>query len=120
MEGSNGGLQQAAPQATQIKMVLVGNKCDLDGRAVPRALAEAYANKMGMEYFETSAEEDTNVKEAFSTLLNLITGDIPNPPEPSLLLARGIKVGRFIEASLPTKQRLAFDPSQVSSTVSWL
>lgn len=36
--------------------ILVGNKTDLvDKRAVPREVAEEYANSLGIEYFETSA-----------------------------------------------------------------
>uniref|UniRef100_A0A0A9EB55 Uncharacterized protein n=1 Tax=Arundo donax TaxID=35708 RepID=A0A0A9EB55_ARUDO len=46
--------------------LLVGNKCDLaESRAVDTAVAQAYADEIGIPFLETSAKESINVEEAF-------------------------------------------------------
>ncbi len=59
----------------QVCLMLVGNKVDLceeseSRREVPREEAERYAAEQGMQFFETSALADTNVKAAFEQLLD--------------------------------------------------
>lgn len=66
--------------STQIKtyswdnaqVILVGNKCDLDDRTVSNERGKQLADQLGMEFFETSAKENTNVKEVFERLVDLI------------------------------------------------
>ena len=49
---------------------LVGNKSDLRHlRAVPTSEAQAFAEKQGLSFIETSALDSTNVESAFGTLL---------------------------------------------------
>ena len=45
--------------------VLVGNKCDMDEskRAVPFSKGQALADELGIQFFETSAKNNTNVTE---------------------------------------------------------
>jgi len=50
---------------------LVGNKGDLP-RAVDQARAQSLAEEFDMAYFEVSAKENTNVDNAFLTLLKSI------------------------------------------------
>ncbi|XP_006652322.1 GTP-binding protein YPTM1 [Oryza brachyantha] len=46
--------------------LLVGNKCDLaESRVVETAVAQAYADEMGIPFLETSAKDSINVEEAF-------------------------------------------------------
>ncbi|GJN27529.1 hypothetical protein PR202_gb15559 [Eleusine coracana subsp. coracana] len=46
--------------------LLVGNKCDLaESRAVETAVAQAYADEIGIPFLETSAKESINVEAAF-------------------------------------------------------
>ncbi|KAL5214709.1 hypothetical protein ABZP36_003861 [Zizania latifolia] len=46
--------------------LLVGNKCDLsESRVVETAVAQAYADEIGIPFLETSAKESINVEEAF-------------------------------------------------------
>lgn len=48
-----------------VAVALVGNKCDVEPRAVPREMAEALAQDRGMDHFETSARTGANVEELF-------------------------------------------------------
>ncbi|CAL1290938.1 unnamed protein product [Larinioides sclopetarius] len=61
-------------RGTQVPVVIVGNKCDLEiHRQVPREAAEKEVsdNMEGCEFFEASAKFDTNVKEVFLKLLQM-------------------------------------------------
>lgn len=49
-------------------LVLVGNKCDLEGRAVTTEEAEAFAQEQGMIYIETSARTAHNVRRIMETV----------------------------------------------------
>lgn len=53
-----------------VPMVLVGNKCDLDGeREVPTKDGENLAQEWGCSFFESSAKTCHNVHEVFSKLI---------------------------------------------------
>ncbi|XP_028403633.1 ras-related protein Rab-3-like [Dendronephthya gigantea] len=67
--------------STQIKtyswdnaqVVLVGNKCDMkDERVVSKERGMELADQLNLEFFETSAKEDINVKEVFERLVDII------------------------------------------------
>ncbi|KAL2098610.1 hypothetical protein ACEWY4_005090 [Coilia grayii] len=64
-------VDESAPD--QVKRILVGNKCDVDQR---RRVSTEQGNKLaqsyGMDFFETSAFTDYNVKEAFARLTQLV------------------------------------------------
>lgn len=58
-----------------VNLLLVGNKADLkDKRAVEYDEAKAFADERGIPFLETSAKEDTNVDEAFTTMAREIKG----------------------------------------------
>eukprot|EP01116_Phalansterium_solitarium_P021044 TRINITY_DN6410_c0_g1_i2.p2 TRINITY_DN6410_c0_g1~~TRINITY_DN6410_c0_g1_i2.p2 ORF type:complete len:208 (-),score=41.99 TRINITY_DN6410_c0_g1_i2:121-744(-) len=63
-------LTQAAPRnADKFPFVLLGNKIDLDNRAVTEKRALAWCQANGdIPYFETSAKEAINVDTAFQTI----------------------------------------------------
>ena len=50
---------------------LIGARCDVK-REVTTEMATEFANKEGVQYFETSAKEATNVSEAFSAMAKQI------------------------------------------------
>lgn len=55
---------------SSIVVLLVGNKSDLDGlRAVKQTEAEAFCEKEGLSFIETSALDATNVEQAFHRIL---------------------------------------------------
>nr|CAB3265416.1 ras-related protein O-RAL [Phallusia mammillata] len=62
--------------AGTIPFLLVGNKSDLESnRQVSQADAQALAEKMGVQYVETSAKTRNNVDKAFFDLLKLIKAE---------------------------------------------
>lgn len=64
---------------TNITMLLVGNKCDMEiERAVTHKEGQDLANTMGISFLETSAKADTNIKEAFSVLAKQIHEMLPD------------------------------------------
>lgn len=73
-----------------IKNILIGNKSDIITRAVDRAQALDFAKLHNMLYIETSAMNDTMVKEAFNYLAYELTSRssdlLNNPPEEKLEL----------------------------------
>lgn len=50
-------------------MVLVGNKCDLTNREVSREDGEKFATDNNCTFFETSAKDNINIEEAFTSLI---------------------------------------------------
>ena len=54
------------------KCILIGTKCDLNGRKVEESEAADFAKKQGFKFFETSAKLNINVKETFESLLDEI------------------------------------------------
>ncbi|XP_070562474.1 ras-related protein Rab-3 isoform X1 [Ptychodera flava] len=67
--------------STQIKtyswdnaqVILVGNKCDMeDERVVATERGKQLADQLGLEFFETSAKENINVKQTFERLVDII------------------------------------------------
>jgi small GTP-binding protein len=77
---------QGQPGSTTL-VVLVGNKCDCEHlRQVPQDVAEAYAQEVGVQYFETSAKTNTNITEIFQNvaekLASASTGRGKAKPQP--------------------------------------
>lgn len=55
------------------QVVLVGNKSDMQSeRVVSYERGQHFANQLGLEFFETSAKENVNVKEVFNSLVDKI------------------------------------------------
>lgn len=55
-------------------MILVGNKCDLtESRAVTTEEGNELAASLGVQYFETSAKENINIKQTFDALVDEIS-----------------------------------------------
>lgn len=55
------------------QVVLVGNKCDMPNeRVVAAERGKQFADHLGLEFFETSAKENVNVKQVFDSLVDNI------------------------------------------------
>jgi len=73
-----------------IAKLLVGNKIDLPKRAVEAAMAQEFANSLGIKYVETSARNSINVNAAFLAIAKEIkdrTG-ASFEPEPDVVKKR--------------------------------
>jgi|EP00945_MAST-04E_sp_MAST-4E-sp1_P003102 small GTP-binding protein len=87
--------QEVDKFGTMIK-VLVANKVDqMDGtkREVAKEEIEEVGARLGMDHFETAALSSRNVNEVFQNVFTQIVENLPKPPEPSLLLRKGVKLG---------------------------
>ena len=63
-------------QDGKAKIVLVGNKCDIEPeRVVPFAKGQELAKQWGCPFFETYAKKDINVTPAFEAALKLLVSD---------------------------------------------
>ena len=54
-----------------VKIILIGNKIDLiNDRKITQEEGQEAANTYNIKYFETSAKDDTGIKEAIRTIIN--------------------------------------------------
>ena len=54
-----------------VKIILIGNKIDLiNDRKITQEEGQEVANTYNIKYFETSAKDDTGIKEAIRTIIN--------------------------------------------------
>ncbi|PAA51520.1 hypothetical protein BOX15_Mlig029172g2, partial [Macrostomum lignano] len=71
-------------------IVLVGNKCDLaDYRVISELSCQRLAEEIGLEFFETSAKENINVKAVFERLVDVICDKMAESLECDPNLAAG-------------------------------
>jgi GTPase KRas len=65
-------------------MVLIANKCDLSMmREVSVPAGESLAKLYNCPFFETSAKDNTNITELFTTLVKVINPDEPTQCQPA-------------------------------------
>ena len=53
----------------KVRIVLVGNKCDLSNRRITEEEGKKLADELGAKFFETSAKTGYNVNEAYNFLI---------------------------------------------------
>jgi len=84
--------------------ILVGTKCHVpaEERAVSYEHAQKYAESVGLNYMEVSAEDGTNVTEVFETLADLIIDTITK--DDSAIVQQTNKVILQREADKPKKK----------------
>lgn len=75
-----------------IRIMLVGNKCDMENRQVDHSEAVDFAGQNGIDYMETSAYTGINVREAFLTLIDKYYGIIESV-KPINKIGSNIKYG---------------------------
>lgn len=59
-----------------VRKLLVGNKCDLENRAITYEEGNEYAVSQGIKFLETSAKTSQNVEDAFTTLATEIKSTV--------------------------------------------
>ena len=52
----------------EVHLILIGNKCDLEERAITKEQGKQMADNLGINYYETSALDGTGINEAFEGL----------------------------------------------------
>lgn len=55
-----------------VRIIVIGNKCDVENREVPPEKLKELAESNGLDYIEASAKENINIKETFDKLFNEI------------------------------------------------
>lgn len=89
-------------RSTQVKtyswanaqVILVGNKCDMESeRVVSYDRARKLADQLGMEFFETSAKDNVNVKEVFEQLVDIICDKMSESLDSDPTIVSGQKPG---------------------------
>ncbi|CAG0882329.1 unnamed protein product [Cyprideis torosa] len=76
------------------QVILVGNKCELeDERVVSRERGAQLAAQLGVEFYETSAKENINVKAVFERLVDIICDKMSESldSDPNMMNQGGIK-----------------------------
>ncbi len=84
-------------------MILVGNKCDLtEGRAVSTEEGQEIADSLGIQYFETSAKDNINIKQTFEALVDEISEKMAESIEKNPNFNRRVGRQRNSESSPPS------------------
>ena len=85
----DGFIENASPDDVKtFPFVLLGNKCDLQGRRVDAEKAHTWCKENhDMSHYETSAKEGTNVKDAF---IDMVRKAIRRDPKDSVILPDSI------------------------------
>ena len=79
-----------------ILIVLIGNKCDLEGkRGVSYDEGEKFANDNNLLFFETSAKDGTNINEAFTMATTNLVEKIESGQIQLDTANSGIKIGKY-------------------------
>jgi Ras-related protein Rab-1A len=63
---------------SDVKVVLLGNRCHVSARKVESDKAAAFAKDLGMPFFECSAKTNHNVEEAFRAAVKAALGGAPS------------------------------------------
>lgn len=73
--------------------LIVGNKCDLESlRVVPTCYGEELSAKFGIPFYEVSAKENINVKNAFNSLASQILKNVRKSTFNSRLIVQGLEI----------------------------
>lgn len=59
----------------KFKFILVGNKCDIQQRAVPAEDGQGVADQFEGKFLETSAKTNVNIQECFQMIAQMLVGE---------------------------------------------
>ena len=75
-EGIKLWIEESEHSGTNFQKLLLGNKCDLKHKkAVSEEQVQEFCKEKNIEWFEISAKEDINLREAFNKIVELIFKD---------------------------------------------
>ena len=75
-EGVKNWIKESEETGNNFKKLLLGNKCDLKHeRTVEEEQVKMFCSEKNLEWFEISAKENINLKEAFDKIIELIFKD---------------------------------------------
>ena len=87
-------------------MILVGNKCDMEeDRVVSYDRGKQLADQIGMEFFETSAKDNINVKQVFERLVDIICDKMSESLDSDPTIVSGQKPGTTKLSDKPPQQQ---------------
>ncbi|EDO34944.1 predicted protein [Nematostella vectensis] len=76
------------------QVILVGNKCDMEEeRVVSYDRGKQLADQLGLEFYETSAKDNTNVKKVFERLVDIICDKMSQSLDTDPTIVSGQKPG---------------------------
>ena len=85
-----------------VNKILIGNKCDIDQRAVSLEEGEGLAKEYNIQFFETSAKQDINVERAFLHIASNVKDRLVNDGNTGFN-SGGQKLASVNAASAPKK-----------------
>jgi small GTP-binding protein len=71
-DGAKKWMNEIETNTSNILIILMANKIDIENRLVSKEQAKNFADAKNAQYFETSAKENTNVKEVFEFIASKI------------------------------------------------
>ena len=77
---------------------------------ITNAETRDFARQNGMEYFEMTGPSMEPFHQACFDVLSKVVSNIPEPPEPSLMLRQGIAVGGLLAADGRVREALYKPP----------
>ena len=109
-EGAKNWIDEAKDVGDFCQRILIGNKCDLEQeRQVPLETLNEYANEEKINFFETSAKDNINLKEVFNKIVELI---FENKDDEEIIREYSVKKSSLSVASKRTKGKRKFDDSE--------
>jgi hypothetical protein len=96
-QGSVGGRGAQAHGAWALVANVIGIEAD-EREGVTQEAARDFARTNGMSYFEMTGPSMEPFHQACFNVLSKVVANIPEPPEPSLMLRQGISVGGLVAA----------------------
>ena len=109
-EGAKNWINEAKDVGDFCQRILIGNKCDLEEeRQVSLETLNEYANEEKINFFETSAKDNINLKEVFNKIVELI---FENKDDEEIIREYSVKKSSLSVASKRTKGKRKLDDSE--------
>ncbi|GMT18882.1 hypothetical protein PFISCL1PPCAC_10179 [Pristionchus fissidentatus] len=84
-------LMEIDTNCENVQKILVGNKCECaERRVVLTSDAQRFSESMGIQFFETSAKNNTNVEAMFNSVTRLVLEAKMRQPQAKILPSGGI------------------------------